>query len=132
MVNILVLCTLSCARTQRAEAFLQRYPGSAAEVRSSGTEPGTLRPLARAVIAEVGCDLSGHTANPVEKYAGRSWDYVITGVRHSPGKMPLPACSAPSAWEFSGPQPVGYRNLLAGTECPRSVGAPVCPELSLP
>jgi len=75
-----------------AEAFLRRYLGPDAEVRSAGTEPGTLHPLTRAVMAEVGCDLNGHTADPVEKYAGQSWDYVITVCDAAREKCPyLPA-----------------------------------------
>ncbi len=46
---------------------------------SAGTAAaGELNAGAVAAMAEVGIDISSHTSDPVEKYLGEQWDYVIT------------------------------------------------------
>jgi len=48
-------------------------------IRSAGTEAsGKLNPRAVAAMKEIGIDISHHTSDPVEKYLGEEWDYVIT------------------------------------------------------
>lgn len=61
-----------------AEAYLRRFLGDRAEVRSAGTQPTRVHPHTLAVMAEEGYDLSGHTSDSVEQYLGQLWDYVIT------------------------------------------------------
>jgi arsenate reductase len=39
---------------------------------------GKLNAGAVKAMAEVGIDISHHTSDPVEKYLGEEWDYVIT------------------------------------------------------
>ena len=46
---------------------------------SAGTQAsGKLNEKAVAVMREAGIDISHHTSDPVEKYLGEAWDYVIT------------------------------------------------------
>ena len=78
MVRILVVCTPNSARSQMAEAFLRRLLGQKAQVCSAGTHPTRLHPLAQAVMHEIGCDLSFHTSDPIDKYRDQAWEYVIT------------------------------------------------------
>ena len=78
MMNILILCTGNSCRSQMAHGFLQSFD-SMLEVHSAGTEAsGKLNPKAVDVMKEIGIDISHHTSDPVDKYLGWEWDYVIT------------------------------------------------------
>lgn len=77
-MKVLILCTGNSCRSQMAHGFLQSFD-SRITVYSAGTEAsGKLNENAVKVMAEAGIDISGHTSDPVEKYLGESWDYVIT------------------------------------------------------
>lgn len=77
-MKILILCTGNSCRSQIAHGFLQSFDKSMT-VCSAGTEAsGKLNEKAVAVMKEVGIDISHHTSDPVEKYLGEEWDYVIT------------------------------------------------------
>lgn len=61
-----------------AHGFLQSFDESI-EVRSAGTEPAKeVNPMAVAVMAEAGIDISAHKPHDVREYLGQPWDYVIT------------------------------------------------------
>jgi arsenate reductase len=61
-----------------AHGFLHSFD-SRIVVCSAGTNAsGKLNEKAVAVMAEAGIDISRHTSDPVEKYLGEEWDYVIT------------------------------------------------------
>jgi ArsR family transcriptional regulator, arsenate/arsenite/antimonite-responsive transcriptional repressor / arsenate reductase (thioredoxin) len=77
-VRVLFLCTGNSARSQIAEALLRRLCGDAVAVASAGSHPKTVHPYAVAALAEHGIDLSGARAKPVDEFAGRRFDYVIT------------------------------------------------------
>jgi len=78
MIKILILCTGNSCRSQMAEGFLQSFDKTL-EVHSAGTEAsGKLNERAVAVMKEVGVDISYHTSDPVDKYLGYEWDFVIT------------------------------------------------------
>lgn len=77
-MKIIILCTGNSCRSQMAHGFLQSFDADLI-VRSAGTEAsGKLNPQAVEVMAEAGIDISHHTSDPVEKYLGEEWDYVIT------------------------------------------------------
>jgi arsenate reductase len=77
-MRILILCTGNSCRSQMAHGFLQSFDPNIT-VCSAGTEAsGKLNPKAVAVMKEIGIDISHHTSDPVEKYLGEEWDYVIT------------------------------------------------------
>lgn len=78
MTRILVLCTGNSARSQMAQAYLQYFAGSRAEVFSAGVKPKGVNPLAIQVLAEDGLDISHHTSTHVDEYVGLPFDYVIT------------------------------------------------------
>jgi arsenate reductase len=61
-----------------AEGFLRHLGGGILEAVSAGTEPGELHPLAVAVMAEEGIDISGQRAKPVDDFVQQRFDYVIT------------------------------------------------------
>lgn len=77
-MKVLILCTGNSCRSQMAHGFLQSFDSNLT-VCSAGTEAsGKLNAKAVAVMKEVGVDISHHTSDPVEKYLGEEWDYVIT------------------------------------------------------
>jgi len=76
--KVLFVCTHNSARSQMAEGFLRYLGGSAFEAHSAGTEPGELHPLAVAVMAKEGIDISGQRAKSVDDFVQQRFDYVIT------------------------------------------------------
>jgi len=78
MKKVLVLCTGNSCRSQIAEGFLRHFSNGQAEVYSAGIETHGVNPKAIEVMAESGIDISAHTSNNVNEYAGIDFDYVIT------------------------------------------------------
>jgi arsenate reductase len=78
MKNILVLCTGNSCRSQIAEGYLQHFAGNRANVYSAGIETHGVNHKAVQVMAEDGIDISGHTSNHIDEYAGVPFDYMIT------------------------------------------------------
>ena len=61
-----------------AEGLLRARYGDRYRALSAGTEPGGVNPFAAEVMREVGIDLSGHTSDHVDAFAGEPLDYVVT------------------------------------------------------
>lgn len=78
MKNVLVLCTGNSCRSQMAEGYLRYYAGNRAKIYSAGIETHGVNPKAIQVMAEDGIDISHHTSNNVDEYAGIPFDYLIT------------------------------------------------------
>lgn len=78
MMKILVLCTGNSCRSQIAEGYLRHFAGIRAEIYSAGVETHGVNPKAIEVMHEDGIDISAHTSNNVDEYAGIDFDYVIT------------------------------------------------------
>ena len=77
-IRVLFLCTHNSARSQIAEALLQRYGGSDFEAASAGTEETTVNPFAIRVLADAGIDWSGAESKTLDRFLGGRFDYVIT------------------------------------------------------
>lgn len=77
-IRILVLCTGNSCRSQMAEGYFRHLGGPNLEVFSAGAEAHGLNPRAVQVMREDGVDISGHTSDTVDQYAGQTFDYVIT------------------------------------------------------
>ncbi len=76
--KVLFLCTHNTARSQMAEAFLQKFAGERLEVFSAGTEPREIDPYAQKVMAESGLDLSKQRSKSVVEFLGKmSVAYLI-------------------------------------------------------
>ena len=58
MIKILFVCVHNAARSQMAEAFLNRIGSGKFIAESAGLEAGVLNPLVVEAMAEVGYDLS--------------------------------------------------------------------------
>lgn len=77
-IRIVFVCTGNSARSQMAEALLQRIGGADFVVRSAGTEPRGVHPETVAVLKEIGIDWSAARSKSVDELVGEAFDYVIT------------------------------------------------------
>ena len=84
---VLFACNLNRVRSPMAEALLKRLVGDRVYVDSCGTKPpgpsadhhpDQIDPFAEAVMAEIGCDLSGHNAKTFDDLEDTSFDLVIS------------------------------------------------------
>ena len=76
--RMLVVCTGNRARSQMAEGWLRQVADDGLEVRSAGTEPKGVHPLAIEAMAEVGIDITGQRSEHVLLYADQDFDLVVT------------------------------------------------------
>ena len=78
--RVLFVCIHNSARSQMAEAWMNRLCGDRFEAESAGLEPGVLNPLAVAVMKEAGIDISGKSTRSVFDVlkAGTLFSHVIT------------------------------------------------------
>jgi len=77
-IRVLFVCTGNSARSQLAEALLERIGGSDFDVDSAGTEPRGVNPYAIRVLADAGIDWSRARSKSVDEFLDRPFDYVIT------------------------------------------------------
>ena len=61
-----------------AEGWLRHLGGPTLEVRSAGTEPKGVHPLAIEAMAERGIDITNQTSDHVDVYADQDFDLVVT------------------------------------------------------
>ncbi len=78
MPSLIFLCVQNSARSQMAEGLARAQAPSGWEVYSAGSRPGTLHPVAVEVMREVGIDISGHHAKPMDDVPLEDADVVIT------------------------------------------------------
>jgi arsenate reductase (thioredoxin) len=77
--NVLFLSSANGARSQMAEGLLRTLAGDAYEAYSAGSLPGSVDPLAVAVMAECGIDIGGQQAKGLQEFIGSmQFDHVIT------------------------------------------------------
>ena len=78
--KILFVCIHNSARSQMAEAFLNRYGGEAFIAESAGIEPGILNPNVVKVMQEIGVDISKNGTQGVFDLfkQGKLYQAVIT------------------------------------------------------
>jgi len=91
-MRVLFICVHNSARSQMAEAYLEKFCGEAAEVTSAGLDPTSVNPLVVTVMAEEGIDLSGKGTRKVfDLYRdGLLFDYVVTVCEESlEGQCPV-------------------------------------------
>ena len=105
--RVLFICVHNSARSQMAEAWLNRICGEYFEGQSAGLEPGTLNPLAVQVMAEVGIDISKKKTQAVFDVfkSGQLFAYVITVCDEaSAEKCPIfPGPATRMHWSFPDP-----------------------------
>ncbi|MGC8723619.1 MAG: arsenate reductase ArsC [Acidobacteriota bacterium] len=76
--RVLVLCTGNSCRSQMAEGWLRHDLGEQVEVYSAGTQPSRVHPLAIAVMAEAGVDISAQRSKSLQEFWGQPFDLVVT------------------------------------------------------
>ena len=105
--KVLFVCIHNSARSQMAEAFLNKYGKDQFQAESAGIEPGKMNPKVVKVMQEVGIDLSKKETRAVFDLLkqGRSYDAVITVCdAASAEKCPdFPGKGKKLAWYFEDP-----------------------------
>lgn len=78
--RVLFVCIHNSARSQMAEAFLNRMGGDRFEAQSAGLEPGKLNPIVVEAMKEIGIDISGNKTQGVFDLLkrGEHFGYVFT------------------------------------------------------
>jgi arsenate reductase len=112
--KVLFICAHNSARSQIAEAWLNKLCGEFFEAQSAGLEPGTINPLVVQVMAEEGIDLfekKTQKASDVWK-PGQRFDHVITvcSDAEAEGCPIFPSAAKRLHWRFPDP------SQLTGTE----------------
>jgi arsenate reductase len=79
-MKVLFVCIHNSARSQMAEAYLNKFGDGRFEAVSAGIEPGVLNPLVVEVMKEDGIDISGNATKSVFDIhkQGRVFDAVVT------------------------------------------------------
>lgn len=79
-IKVLFVCVHNSARSQIAEAFLNRLDPENFIAESAGIEPGTLNPFVIEAMKEIGMDISGNKTESVFDFfkQGKIFNYVIT------------------------------------------------------
>jgi len=105
--KILFVCIHNSARSQMAEAFLNKHGGEHFKAESAGIEPGVLNDNVVKVMQEVGIDLSGKGTQAVFDLfrQGRLYNAVITVCdAASAERCPIfPGRVKRVAWSFEDP-----------------------------
>lgn len=77
-IKILFLCTGNSCRSQMAEGWVRQLHPTTIEAFSAGIEKHGLNPLAVAVMAEAGIDISCQRSKLTAELANISFDYIVT------------------------------------------------------
>ena len=108
--RVLFVCGQNSARSQMAEALLAHHAPADYEAHSAGIEPAPMNPLAVAVMAERGIDISRKrtklVAEAVAELAAKSqgFDVVITVCTKAAGLCPyVPGVQVTERWSFDDP-----------------------------
>lgn len=105
--SILVLCTGNSARSQMGEGLFRHYLGDRFEIHSAGTKPGSVRPEAIAVMAEIGIDISAHWSKSVDGFLNHEFSYIVTVCDNAKENCPyFPGQSERVHWSFEDPAAV--------------------------
>jgi arsenate reductase len=102
---MLVLCTGNSARSQIAEALLSTLGNGRVVAVSAGSNPAArVNPFAVDVLREHGIEWEGRLPQSVDRYAGESFDLVITVCDHARDACPvLPGAGATVHWGLTDP-----------------------------
>jgi arsenate reductase len=76
--GVLFLCVANSARSQMAEGIARQLAGDRLRVRSAGSAPSRVHPLAVRALAEIGIDISGSRSKSVDEIDPATVDTVIT------------------------------------------------------
>jgi protein-tyrosine-phosphatase len=78
-LRVLFVCTGNSARSQMAEAVLNRKGRGLFEAHSAGSQPAeVVNPLAIAALREAGIAWEGHAPRGLDSVEREQWDFIIT------------------------------------------------------
>src|SRR5690349_1116900 len=110
-LRVLFVCIHNSARSQMAEAFLNKLGEGRFEAESAGIEPGTLNPLVVEAMREAGIDIARNRTKDVFEFLrrGKRFHYVITvcdeaGAERCPV---FPGVAERLHWGFEDPSALG-------------------------
>lgn len=105
--KILFVCIHNSARSQIAEALINKFYGNNFVAESAGIEPGKLNPLVVKSLQEIDIDISGKSTRSVDEVlkSGSEFDYVITVCeKEAAEKCPVfPGNGKKLQWSFPDP-----------------------------
>jgi len=110
--SVVFLCTENSARSQIAEGWLRQMSHGHVPVRSAGTQPQALHPLAVQVMAEVGVDIGYQQAKGLEAISDAHPDIVVT-VCDRAREACAPCIEAPILFHWSIPDPARTANYAS-------------------
>jgi len=87
--KILFLCTGNSCRSQMAEAWAKAIRGDEWQVFSAGIEAHGMNPLAIAVMAESGLDITRQYSKTLAQLNGQVFDVVVTVCDHAANHCPV-------------------------------------------
>jgi arsenate reductase len=105
-VRVLFVCIHNSARSQMAEAFLNRLAGDRFEAESAGLDAGELNPLVAEAMGEVGIDISMNRTKSVFDFykENRLYRYVISVCDEAAQKCPIfPGFAKTVHWSLEDP-----------------------------
>jgi len=106
-IRVLFVGTSNATRSILAEAVLRHVGGDRFAVASAGVTPTEIHPLTRAVLTQAGIDHDWAAAEPLESFAGRRFDYVITVCDDARAACPVfPGADQSLHWGFRDPAAV--------------------------
>jgi arsenate reductase len=110
-MRVLILCTGNSARSQMAEGLLRSMAEKDWMIRSAGTRPVGLNPLAVKAMQEIGIDISLQRSKPVTEFAAQRFDTVITVCDSAAEECPIfPGGTKRIHWSLPDPAAVGGNN----------------------
>ncbi len=79
-LKVLFICIHNSARSQMAEAFLNKIKPGKYVAESAGIEPGVLNPVVVDAMQEIGIDISNNKTKDVNHFLNKNenFDFVIT------------------------------------------------------
>ncbi len=107
--KVLFVCEHNSARSQMAEAYLNRFGGDRFFAESAGLKPGILNSFVVKLMKEEGIDISSNKTKSVFDFfkAGKTYDYVVTVCDKGSERCPLfPGKVVRLHWSFPDPSKV--------------------------
>jgi arsenate reductase len=76
--KVLFLCWGNSARSQMAEGLMKSLGSEQWDVKSAGTFPSYVHPLAIRAMEEIGIDISQQTSKSYDQFLEERFDYLVT------------------------------------------------------
>ncbi len=105
--KVLFICVHNSARSQMAEAFLNRFAGERFAAESAGLQPGILNPLVVRALAETGIDIAGKATRSAFDLLRRGewfgWVITVCDESQAEGCPIFPGAGRREHWSFPDP-----------------------------